>query len=1233
MIRQISAPCIAILLLVNIFSWATPASAGVVEWSAETIPSRIDNILGPAGVDIRDFVIADDDMTMYAVPGNSISDNVVYRSLDTGFSWTVIDVPVTADRVAIAPDDQDIIVIGRNSTPVIYVTIDGGLNWSSLGTPQESGGAAMSALRAIGVSEASQGIHYVAAAGTDTAGHANAWYYNIGAASPVWLETKDLPGFSSGQEVAAVAFSPNFPSDTAMVVISEHDGSSVKLQVLDISAEDWNSNADYINFPCTVVSNAGITGLNAASLSLAPNYLGTNDDRRRVFIGLAVEGSSLAIATSGIYAFDDTIKTEVKTNVKIHSVAYNGSYLVAGRHDTNIVYCSTNPTATIPTVSTSTTTKCPGGEQRVIVTWISGIVYAGTSGNESAMAISEDNGNTFNDISLIDTAITFARDAAPSTSGSIVYLVTDDGNDLSLWRKYTTWQRVFSQRGTANYIVRIEPQSANVIYLAKKGAKTIYYNNSGGATQWLTRTCRINIQDLALESSSVLYALDAAGMVSKTSDAAITWTSEITTTLNSGATIVSVSTGTLLVGSQDGFVAYSTNSNLSWTRILEPLQTGAGSVQVIPDLNYGTNKYIFAASDTAGQNIKRWQVGTSTEWTDILQGTISGGIYGLATSGNKLYALEFNSTDNQSTLWLHISPATADRSSADWSFSPTTATTDIDDVKVHLNATPRALKVSTDKLWAVKTNGTNKLYSFGDVAMELTLRTPETGSTGSVNTINGLVNDIAFSWDRPSVATGYELQIARDEDFHVLLARVTISDDNDVVSAMVGPSRTGNNTAFFMPGTSYYWRVRVTEPIYSTFSVTNYFSIKPLSALVPELISPANGSPDRSRKPSFSWEPMAGITEYQFVLSDNSTMTQPVVDVKVDVTGFTMTQELEYGRTYFWRTRATRPVVSDWSILANFTVETEPSEPAPQLITVVPLPPKVIELPAPPPETIINVAPPLEPPPPTVPGYLRTVIIIASALLLIVVVLIIVPLPARFFPAPSYLSKPLTGPSRRARNIGKRLGKLWEELATRARELKPFTTQTSAPVEAGEVDTLSFAVKSFLFMTTSGEKEGGQRLLSAEEEKNLGRKLASGIKAVAGEEPLYLKYPEDAALFLQIWSRYGSRDETNRYLNKTFQSKPENAMALLKCYLAATGEPEAGAAGKKEFTRAHYDALTEVVEPDNVYAAIAKLYKFKLEKIEKEIPGDATDRAIAFQFLRIHHQVKGETEKPGQAAG
>ncbi|GAI14870.1 unnamed protein product, partial [marine sediment metagenome] len=62
-----------------------------------------------------------------------------------------------------------------------------------------------------------------------------------------------------------------------------------------------------------------------------------------------------------------------------------------------------------------------------------------------------------------------------------------------------------------------------------------------------------------------------------------------------GTTIVSTSQDNLLVGSQDGYVAYSTDGNSSWTDIDEVLQNGAGRVQVIADENFATNRIIYAA--------------------------------------------------------------------------------------------------------------------------------------------------------------------------------------------------------------------------------------------------------------------------------------------------------------------------------------------------------------------------------------------------------------------------------------------------------------------------------------------------------------------------------------------------------------------------------------------------------------------------------------------------------------
>ena len=1210
-----------ILIVASLFSWPETVSAGLAEWSAETIPSRTDNILGPPGMSIRDFAVASDSKTIYAVPGDSISDNVVFKSADAGATWTALPVSIQANLVAVAPDDNNIVAIANSSTPVIYITLNGGTIWYNLGTPQE-GSSTAEAIYDIAVSATREGKHYIAAAGKDTGDMANLWYISIiGAAAPTWQETSALPGFTTGNETAAVAFSPSFVLDATVVVISDKASDSVQLQMLDISSEKWNEPAGFISFPRPVVTDTGISRLTSASLSLAPTYLASDDDTRRVYIGLTIDGSALAIAASGIYRYVDTSGANLYTNIKVHSIAYNGSYLVAGAYDSTNVYRTTNPRVTTPTFYTSTTTKGPGGENKVVVAWMGTKVVAGTSGNECAFALSGDTGTTFNDISLVSTNITNARDVAVSADGSKVYFVTDDGFDLSLWYKSTTWQRVFSQRNTSDYIIRIERQSANSIYLAKKGTTTIYYNSGSGATQWLARYCNINIQDLAVESTTMVYALNSAGSVSKTDNGGITWSTEITTSLDSGATLVSVSTNTLLATGQHGHVAYSTDGNLSWTLITQVIQSGAGNVQVIADQNFASNKIIYAASDTAGQNIMKWQIGTSTGWVDIFNGAISGGVYGLAINSNTLYALEYNSGSGQSTIWRVFSPTTATSTSESWTYSPTISTTDINDPTVALNAAPRALKVSTGKLWAVKTNGTKKLYSFTDIAaeLEITPLKPESGFTNPVNAVSGVAFDVPFNWARPSIATEYELRISQDEDFISLVASIIVATEEPYILVMAGPHQTGNNSVDFMPGVTYYWKVRTTRPLYSLYSKSRYFNVAPVVASVPQLLVPANGITGISKKPSFSWAPIAGATEYQFILSTNWTLARPLIDAKVNNAGFKLSKELDYGKTYFWVIRATQPIQSSWSTLANFTVADKPAEPVPPVI-VQEIPPVTIDIPAPPPQNDITLALPPEPQPPVVPDYLRAAIIILGVLLLIVIVLNVIRLPARLLPAFS-LPRNLLGTGRKVKISGEKPGELPEKPAP-----PEAIAELPATIEkASEADSVAFAAKSFIWMTTNQKgTEGGQPKLSVKEERSLGKKLASRIQALAAKQLLYLKYPENTALFLQIWARYDSRDETERYLTKSFRSRPENAIALLKCFLITPTQPDIGPSGTSDFTRSHYDALAEVIDPDSVYKALTKLLKFKPDSIEGEAPVESSDRAIAYKFLRIHLQVKGE---------
>ncbi|MFC1990685.1 WD40/YVTN/BNR-like repeat-containing protein [Chloroflexota bacterium] len=1181
---------LAVALLFGFSSLASPASAGTASWSAEAIPGTTGIVLGPAGVDVRDIAVAAVGATVYAVPGDSVSDNVVYKSIDTGVSWTALDVAIEADLVAIAPDKANMIAIVSENTSSVYLTTDGGSTWNSLVTPQESDGAAAAAIYDIAISAASDGVNYIAVAGKEAGDVANVWYINIGAVAPAWQETNALAGFSSAEVVKAVAFSPDFSSDRVLVAVTEKDSVSVDFQMLNVSSEKWNAAAGYAGYPVAIASDDGLTDLTSASISLDTEYTGSSTDRRIAFVGLTVDGDTAARATSGIYRLKDISRDGLKTGVNIHSLAYDGANLIAGAYDNTTVYRSADPQAVTPAINTVSSLDGPGGESKVVVARAGGDVVAGTSGNESAFAISRNKGATFNDISLIDTSTTNVRDVAVSADGSKVYLATDDGADLSLWLYVSSWERVLGQRNTADYIVRPVPDNYDVVYVAKKGAKTIYYNRGGGATQWFARACGVDIQDLAVESAEVVYALESGGAVSKSTNGGFTWGTAEPTRLESGATIVSVSENNLLVGSQDGYVAYSTDGNASWIEAPVIPQSGAGKVQVVADKDFVSNRIIYAASDTGGRNINRWQVGSSTGWTDIISDGLSGGIYGLAVSDNgTLYALMFDSVNNRSALWQCLSPTEATSLSSSWSARYTTALTDADDDLVRLNATPQALKVSSsDKLWAVKTNGINKLYSFTVIMTGLDLQTPAHGFRNPVNLLTGVANEIAFSWSRTAEATEYELYIAYDEDCTELVTTVTVASDLSTVVVPVGLYEEGDARVGFTAGKTYYWRVRVTQPLYSLYSTTRSFTVEPMRALVLNLLTPENGSPDASQIPSFSWEPVAGATEYRFVLADNVTLASPVVEARVVTPAFALNRELDYGKTYYWAVKPVAPVEGPWSVVANFTVKERPVELLPPLV-VEQAPTPVIVLPEPPPpQPGIVFSPPLPTPAPVTPAYIWAVIIIGAVLMTAVIVLVV-----RTF--------------KLAEVGGPELGKH----------------------EEGQ--PISFAVESFLWMLTSGEEGGGERILSADEEKELGQIIASRIRNMAKDQLLYQKFPKDASLFLYLWSHYGSRDETNLYLTGSFKSSPGNVIEFLKSFLPAPQAVKPASSTEPLFDRTQYESVAKVVDPENVVEELEKLYGAELDMLGDEELGDSPDKTIAHQFARIHYLVKSDVEKADSA--
>ena len=76
------------------------------------------------------------------------------------------------------------------------------------------------------------------------------------------------------------------------------------------STNAWNEGAGFDSFPVVIATDAGITGLTAASIALAPTYLGSDDAECIAFVGLTIAGSSAAVAKTATPTTMITDRTE-----------------------------------------------------------------------------------------------------------------------------------------------------------------------------------------------------------------------------------------------------------------------------------------------------------------------------------------------------------------------------------------------------------------------------------------------------------------------------------------------------------------------------------------------------------------------------------------------------------------------------------------------------------------------------------------------------------------------------------------------------------------------------------------------------------------------------------------------------------------------------------------------------------------------------------------------------------
>jgi hypothetical protein len=738
------------------------------------------------------------------------------------------------------------------------------------------------------------------------------------------------------------------------------------------------------------------TGANVrnVSLQLPSDFSGQSASLRRAYISLDVNSTT---QNSGIYRIDDTIiytlmDTTTIADKRIYTIAYFGTYasgkLLAGERFG--FSCS----ATVPTWFTDSPTTCPipcwypalkpttgaanvacnaakNGDGAAIVLWNAdgSLGYAATGSqpaewynwgpgwfaeqllnpvvnDESAFAISRNNGETWNQLVLINTTIDWFNDVAVAPDCTTIYLASSNralgrttcNSFDSVWRATinpnvaaplpavpplgTYWERVYL-RPTALItctpdtqsdlpILRVVPSCTDkpdgeIVGWAAQHTRAMAWSPDYG-DYWATVTPRFTIQDFAFETSTTIYTVNESGMVQRLPYTGTAWSTNLPTyqtNLETTHTIVAVPDGKVLVGagSVSSYpVAYSADKGVTFTSGSESI-SGHAQEHVIFDVDFKNNSFIYVGDDSIAEtglgtvyrntvpSIGRWVDGdmmsiennpVSIDWP---AGTISPphitGAFGLAQAWTgspdpALYVAHDNITTSSfaddSAVCRTLTPRDGiPKPGITWDcldiFAPITTS------GVKFTLEPTSLKFcgcctldTNTTLYAIDDQSGNWTYVAGlrdnynaanllgrmwnfsefDTALDLTgfgyapvirrgmlwaytdclakkgpiLKTPVDQYLVGADPVTGRNQQIDLSWEQLCLATGYLIQIAKDEEF-TLKIDPTLNNANTIgfvideiqidmdATNMTSPAMWIAPGALPEAGAIYYWRVCV----------------------------------------------------------------------------------------------------------------------------------------------------------------------------------------------------------------------------------------------------------------------------------------------------------------------------------------------------------------------------------------------------------------------------------------
>ena len=243
-------------------------------------------------------------------------------------------------------------------------------------------------------------------------------------------------------------------------------------------------------------------------------------------------------------------------------------------------------------------------------TWYTNLYGPPLLRDEAAFAVSRNNGETWNEVGLINTTIDWFNDVAPSIDCSTIYLASVNHNTGlagmcnefdSVWRTTLNpkvmaplplgptigyyWERVLTH--TTSDSCRAAQSDRPLLRLPMGCDDSPYGEVVGWAAQltntemwspdygdfWASISERDTIQDFAFESHTIIYNLSPGGMVHKLTYSGTEWstkTKSYDSLVGSAHTIAVIPSGKVLVGAaSDGqdAASYSATGGEQWLEI------------------------------------------------------------------------------------------------------------------------------------------------------------------------------------------------------------------------------------------------------------------------------------------------------------------------------------------------------------------------------------------------------------------------------------------------------------------------------------------------------------------------------------------------------------------------------------------------------------------------------------------------------------------------------------------